>query len=325
MDFRRIIGAAAALLLGVQLTGCSGSLPQDDGKLQVVCTLYPAYDWAREITRGHEDTTELRYLLDNGIDMHNYQPSAQDMVRIADCDVLIYVGGESERWMEAALKEKSNPGRQVICLLDSMGDAAVEEELAEGMQPEEEEEEEEEEGPEYDEHVWLSLRSAGVLVPQISEALCMADPEHAQDYRDNAQAYGDALAALDAEYAKAVAGAQERTVLFADRFPFRYLTQDYGLTYYAAFPGCSAESEASFETVSFLSEKVDALGLPAVFTIENSDGSVARAVLDNSQHPDLPVLTLDSMQSVSRAQIESDVTYYDVMTQNLEVLRQGLR
>ena len=319
MWLRRIMAAAAAAVLGIQMSGCT-AVPEDD-RLQIVCTLYPAYDWAKVLTQGHEEEVQITYLLDKGLDMHNYQPSAQDMVRIADCDVLIYTGGESERWMDDALREGSSSGRQVVCLLDCMGTLARTEELAEGMQAEEEEEEE----GALDEHVWLSLRNAGVLVPEICEALCLADPGNAGDYRENAGIYTQQLAELDAGYAQAVAQAGERTILFADRFPFRYMTEDYGLTYYAAFPGCSAESEASFETISFLSDKVDTLGLPAVFILENSDGAVARAVLDNSQHPDLPVLALNSMQSVSADDIAGGMSYLSVMEQNLATLRQGLR
>ncbi|MBO4787527.1 MAG: zinc ABC transporter substrate-binding protein, partial [Lachnospiraceae bacterium] len=178
---------------------------------------------------------------------------------------------------------------------------------------------------EYDEHVWLSLRNASALVKHIAESLKKIDSSHADVYTANASAYTDKLKALDAEYQKAVDGSTVRTLLFGDRFPFRYLADDYGLTYYAAFVGCSAESEASFETITFLSKKVDELGLPAVLTIEGANHKIAETVVRNTQNGGQKILSLDSMQSVTAKDVKDGASYLAIMEKNLEVLKEALK
>ncbi|HOG02314.1 MAG TPA: metal ABC transporter substrate-binding protein, partial [Clostridia bacterium] len=239
------------------------------------------------------------------------------------CDLFIYVGGESDAWVDDALKEAVNKNMIVLNLMDILGERAKAEETVEGMQAEEEEGEAGEE-PEYDEHVWLSLRNASVFCDAIAGALATLDPGNAETYRANCEAYIEKLGALDAGYESAVQNAKLKTVLFADRFPFRYLADDYGLTYYAAFVGCSAETEASFETVVFLAGKADELGLPAVLVIENSDGKIAKAIASNISNPDIPILTMDSMQSVTSADAAGGKTYLGIMQGNLETLRRAL-
>ena len=310
----------AALLLGLGACG-AGTASREDGSLRVVATIFPLYDWARTVA-GDDPHADVQLLVKNGVDLHSFQPTTADMLAIKNCDLFIYVGGESDGWVDDALKEAVNPDMRVINLLDALGGAVKEEEAVEGMEAEEEEEEEE--GPEYDEHVWLSLRNAQTLCGQIADALSALDPDHADAYAENLQAYDAELAALDAAYADAVAAAPLDTVLFGDRFPFRYLTEDYGLDYYAAFSGCSAETEASFETVAFLAEKLRELDLPAVLIIEGSDGKLARTVIDGSGRGDLPVLALNSMQGVSASEIEAGQTYLGAMENNLAVLKQAL-
>ena len=224
----------------------------------------------------------------------------------------------------------ANPDLVVIDLLDALGDAVKEEEVVEGMEAEHDhdhedhEEDHEEEGPEYDEHVWLSLKNAQTLCRAIAGGLAEADGDNADRYEQNAEAYCDKLKALDEDYAKAVQDGTAKTLLFADRFPFRYLADDYGLNYYAAFTGCSAESEASFETIVFLAGKVDELGLGTILQIESADGSIARTVVENTKTKDQQILTLDSLQSVTASEVEAGTTYLSVMESNLEVLRQAL-
>ena len=259
-------------------------------------------------------------LLGNGADLHSYQPTADDIITIASCDVFIYVGGTSDTWVDDALQEAVNPDMIVVDLMDVLGDQAKEEEIVEGMQGEAEEAEE---GPEYDEHVWLSLKNAEKLVTAIRDAISEADAENAETYRANAAAYCEKLAELDAQYAEAVSAAAQDTILVPDRFPLRYLTDDYDLNYYAAFVGCSAETEASFETLVFLSEKLDELGLPAVIVTESSDQKLARTVIEQGQ-TDAEILVLDSMQSVTDADAAAGATYLGIMEQNLGVLRQAL-
>lgn len=317
-----ILILSAAMLLGL-LAGCSAPSAAG-GKLSVVTTIFPEYDWVMNVLGDKADGADVTMLLDNGADLHSYQPTADDIITISTCDVFIYVGGESDAWVDDALQEAVNPDMVVLDLMDVLGDAAKEEEVVEGMQAEEEEDEaDEDEGPEYDEHVWLSLKNAAVLVDAIADAIAKADADSADAYRANAEAYCDQLAALDADYAEAVAAGTQDTILVPDRFPFRYLADDYGLQYYAAFVGCSAETEASFETLVFLSEKLDALHLPAVIVTESSDQKLAKTVIAQGES-DAEILVLDSMQSVTSQDVDAGTTYLSIMEQNLTVLQQAL-
>ncbi|MGN1015143.1 MAG: metal ABC transporter substrate-binding protein, partial [Butyricicoccus sp.] len=261
------------------------------------------------------------------VDLHSYQPTAEDMLAISNCDVFLYVGGESDAWVEDALQESGNPDRIAVNLLDVLGDAAKQEEVVEGMKAEEEsnDEEGEEEEPEYDEHVWLSLNNAQVLTSAIADALGQADPDHAELYQSNAADYQEQLAALEEQYQDAVDSASQKTILFGDRFPFRYLADDYGLDYYAAFVGCSAETEASFETITFLANKVDELGLNSILTIENSDQKLAQTILQNTKDKNQQILTLNSLQSITSDDVDSGATYLSLMEDNLDVLKQALQ
>ena len=313
---------AAALAAGC-LSACGGIEPADGGRLSIVATIFPEYDWVMNILGSNPADDEVTMLLDTGVDLHSYQPTAADILKISNCDLLIYVGGESDGWVKAALEKATNKDMVVIDLLTVLGGAVKEEELVEGMQGEEEEGEEDE--PEYDEHVWLSLKNAAVLTKSISEALQKLDPENAAVYESNTSAYIGKLEALDAAYAKAVAEAPIKTLLFGDRFPFRYLTDDYGLSYYAAFVGCSAETEASFETVTFLAGKADELDLHAVMTIEGTDHRIAETIIENTKAKDLVILTLDSMQATTAKDAANGTTYLSVMEKNLSVLKDALK
>lgn len=321
----KFAAAVTAAVLSCSFTGCSqGRLSSAPEKIDVICTTFSEYDWTSQIV-GDSKNAEITYLLGTGVDLHNYQPSAEDIMKISDCDMFVYVGGESDKWVDDALSEARNKDMQVVKLLDSIGDFAKEEEIKEGMEAEKEEEEEgEEEGPEYDEHVWLSLRNAEICCDDICNALCKLDSSGAEGYKANLAAYNAELDALDSEYTDMANNAKVKTIVFGDRFPFRYLVDDYGIDYYAAFVGCSAETEASFETIVGLSNKIDELGIDTVFTIENSDPSIAQAVIDNSQNKDRSIETLNSIQSVTADTVSSGVTYISIMRQNLETLRKVL-
>ncbi len=325
---RKIIyGLLSALFLVVSLCGCAGAnSAASEGKLSIVTTIFPEYDWVREILGSNPKGAEVTLLLDDGVDLHSFQPTADDIVKISSCDVFVYVGGESDEWVDDALKEATNKDMIVINLLDVLGDGAKEEEIIEGMEAEEEEEgaEGEEEEIEYDEHVWLSLNNAKILVERIAKAIESADKDNAATYEANAKEYISKLDDLDGKYREAVSGASCNTLLFGDRFPFRYLVDDYGLNYYAAFVGCSAETEASFETVAFLAGKVDELSLKNIMTIEKSDGKIASTIRDNTTSKDQQVLALDSMQSTTMEDIQNGSTYLGVMENNLEVLKKAL-
>ncbi len=294
-------------------------------KVKIVTTIFPEYDWVRQIAGDKVSDMDITMLLDNGVDMHSYQPAADDIMNISDCDLFIYVGGESDEWVNDALKEAVNKDMQVIDLLDVLGEQVKIEELVEGMQDAEHEEEEEHEEKEYDEHVWLSLKNAETLCDAIAEALGNADPDNKAVYDTNKAAYIDQLVSLDNQYREVVDQASMKTLLFGDRFPFRYMVDDYGLSYYAAFAGCSAESEASFETISFLAKKIDELGLKYVMTIEKSDQKIAKTIIENTQNKDQSILTLDSMQSTTSADVANGMTYLSIMEGNLNILKEALQ
>ena len=319
---------ALFMLVGA-LAGCGkqNDTNQTD-KLSIVTTIFPEYDWVREILGEKADNAEITMLLDNGVDLHSYQPTADDIVKISDCDLFIYVGGESDEWVEDALRNAANGNMKVINLLEVLGDSVKTEEIVEGMQEEEHEHEDAEEHEheeEADEHVWLSLKNAKMLVRVISKALQELDPDNKDIYAANADAYVKKLSALDAEYQTAVDAASNKTILFGDRFPFRYLVDDYGLRYYAAFVGCSAETEAGFETISFLAKRVDEWKLPCVLTIEGAQHKIAETIVRNTTAKNQRVLTMDSMQSTTSKDVKNGTTYLSVMEKNLSVLKEALR
>lgn len=302
-----------------------GTQTNNAQQIKVVTTIFPEYDWAKEIAGDEASNMDITMLLDNGVDLHSYQPAADDIMEISDCDLFIYVGGESDAWVEDALKEAVNENMKVINLLDVLGSSVKEEEVVEGMETEEEISEEAGGETEYDEHVWLSLRNAKILCKAIADELAEIDTENADIYQENEKAYADKLDALDEKYQEAVEAASQRTLLFGDRFPFRYMADDYGLSYYAAFVGCSAETEASFETITFLAGKTDELGLKNIMTIEKSDQKIAKTIIENTKEKNQGILTLDSMQSTTSDDVKKGTTYFSVMENNLNVLREVLQ
>lgn len=498
-----VLTMVVGLLAGCGKKNAAETGESDSNKLSVVTTIFPEYDWVKEILGDKAESTDLTMLLDNGVDLHSYQPTADDIVKISDCDLFIYVGGESDKWVDDALKEATNKDMKVIDLLEVLGDSVKTEETVEGMQETEHAHDHSKEvstfedhevqdrslsdwagswqsaypfaldgtlddafaamaeegemtadeyktyyqngyktditnidiegdhiaftyedgkkvgsdykyigyyiqnwstgtkaamyrfeavdrtsgapicvefndhmiesaapehfhirmsnesfdaivdpekswptffpadmtgedlcehmeghghdhGEEKDEHVWLSLKNAKTLVGAISDALQELDPDNKGIYAANAAAYIEKLSALDGAYQSAVDGAARKTVLFGDRFPFRYLVDDYGLSYYAAFAGCSAESEASFETVSFLAKKVDELKLPCVLTIEGKNHKIAETIVENTAEKNQKILTMDSMQSTTSEDVANGTTYLSVMEQNLSMLKEAL-
>ncbi len=314
-------------LIAFGLSGCGSTdntkASANDNSINIVATIFPAYDWTKNILGENPSNINLTLLLDNGVDLHSYQPSVQDIQKISTCDLFIYVGGESDEWIEDVLSTAENKDMKVVCLMDVLGVGAKSEETVEGMQAEEEDETEEEEA-EYDEHVWLSLKNAKVFTNEITDRLAAIDPDNSEIYKKNATDYINKLNELDKSYETAVSSAGKKVLLFGDRFPFRYLTEDYGLNYYAAFLGCSAETEASFETITFLSGKVDELSLNAVLTIDGSDQKIAKTIIDNTSAKDQNLLVLDSMQSTTKEDIASGATYISIMENNLSVLEEAL-
>lgn len=336
----RIFGLVMASVLTVSaFCGCGASrmaadsdqkgesVPQNAANAaaySIVCTTFPQYDWIRNIIGDDSDKFQLTMLLDQGTDLHSYQPTAEDIAKIADADMFVYVGGESDGWVESALKEATNKDMKVVNMLDALETAVKVEEVVPGMQAEEGEETEEGEGPENDEHVWLSLRNAVTLTDALSENIQEIDPANKEDYVENAGKYVDELNDLDGRYELTVSKGKRQAILFGDIFPFRYMADDYGLTYYAAFVGCSAESEASFETITFLAQKVDELKLPVILTIEGADQSIAESIKKTTDSKNQEILTMNSMQSVTAKAVADGETYLNVMEDNLNVLSQAL-
>ena len=297
-------------------------------KKSIVCVTFPGYDWVLNVLGGNASKFDVSLLQDNGTDLHSYQPSVKDLAKVSNCDMLVYVGGESDEWVEKAVSNARNKNMVVVNMMEVLGDKVKEEEIVEGMQAEDEHDHDghdhEEEEVECDEHVWLSLRNAAVLTGVLSEKIQALDPANAAVYKSNASAYAKKLSALDEKASKIAASAAKKTVLFGDRYPFRYFTDDYGLEYFAAFVGCSAESEASFETVVFLSKKVDEIGLNAVLTIEKSDKKIAKTVVSNTKYKNQKILEMDSLQSITKKEIKAGRNYLSAMEKNIEVLKTAL-
>ncbi|WP_407446389.1 metal ABC transporter substrate-binding protein [Fibrobacter sp.] len=341
----------AFLAVTLLLSAC-GTKSETEGaakKISVIAVTYPQYDWFKNVLGGHADAVDLKLLIKNGADLHSYQPSAQDIAAIAGADMVVYVGGESDEWIEKALAATPKANRVKVNLMEALGDRVKEEEVVEGMQGETKDERrktkeiaeenhehakatsehhhhDEEEEVENDEHIWLSLKNAEILVKALAESIAKLDTAHAAEYHMNAALYIAKISALDAQYRATMENATLKTILFGDRFPFRYLVDDYGIKYYAAFVGCSAESEASFETITFLAGKMDSLALPAIFTIDGSDGKIARAILDASKNSkNAEVLMLNSMQSVKDEQTKAGADYLSIMRDNLEVLKKAIK
>ncbi len=306
------IMVCAIVFLGL-FCGC-GTGEKTEKKLSVIATIFPEYDWVKNIVGEKEKDIDLTLLLDSGVDLHSFQPTANDIIKISKCDLFIYVGGESDDWAKDAIKQSANKNMQVVNLMNVLKNEKKEEETVEGMQGEDEEE------VEYDEHVWLSVKNAEKCCEAIKNSLCKLDNKNKETYQTNFENYSKELKNLDNEFAKAVENSKRKTLLFGDRFPFRYLTEDYSLKYYAAFIGCSAESEASFETISFLAKKVDELKLPYVVALDGSDKKIAKTIIENTKEKSQQIVTLNSMQST----VEKSDSYIAIMQKNLNSLKKIL-
>ena len=306
-----------ALLAGCTKTAPTVNSNKNEGAIKVVTTIFPVYDWVKNIGGNKVDVS---FLINEGTDMHNYQPSAKDILEISSADMFIYVGGESDDWVEDTLSSADNKNLETINLLSALNGIVKEEEMIEGM---EEMEEESKEEMEYDEHVWLSLKNADLACNYITTKLSNMSPENATYFQENYNIYKDDLDSLNKEFIQAVKNANTNTLIFADRFPFRYFADDYDLNYYAAFAGCSAETEASFKTVSFLAEKVDELDLHYIYKIDGTNSNIAETVAKTSaNNPE--ILSVNSMQSTTQADVSNGANYLKIMMDNLEVFKKGL-
>lgn len=321
---------------GKKVTTENASANTDTKKIKIVTTIYPEYDWVNNIIKGKEEKFDVSILMTSGIDLHNFQPTAKDILDIGTADLFIYVGGESDKWADGAIRQAVNKDLKAINLMELLKDKVKVEELKEGMEEDEHhhdeeegeehdgEEEHHEEEIEYDEHVWLSLENAMIVCADLKNEITSLDSENASVYENNLTAYLAELKNLNEEYKVVVNGAKRKLLLFGDRFPFRYMFDDYGLNYYAAFKGCAAETEASFKTIKFLADKLGEENLPYVMKIERSEDKIARAIIENSSKKDAKIETMYSIQAVSSDDIKKGETYFSYMKKNLEVLKKVL-
>ena len=303
------------LILSAVLGSCTddrADMP-DDGRIRIVTTIFPLYDFTREITG---DKASVRMLLPPASESHSFEPSPQDIIEIQNCDIFIYVGGESDSWVKDILESAETSEMKIIAVIECT--EAAEEELLEGMQQEEDSGEE----AEYDEHIWTSPENAALIVQYISDAVCAADSENESIYRQNTYEYLKKLSILDAQFQKLSENAVRRVLVFGDRFPFRYFADAYGFECYAAFPGCSTESEPSASTLRFLIDKVKTEKIPVIFHIELSNKKIAGTI---SEETGAKVLLLHSCHNISKEDFEAGRSYIELMTENLNSLREAVQ
>lgn len=316
MIFKRITAALTALLAVLcTLCGCVPDKKSGD-KPVIVTTVFPIYDWVKNVL-GSSGTFDVVTLLDGGVDMHSFTPGAKDVLEITESSLFIYIGGESDGWTDDVFGANSSESVR-LSLMDCLEPCLLEEEKKEGMQDGDKAEE-----TSADEHVWLSLRLAQQACDAICREICSLDEDNRELYTENCRKYKESLAALDGLYTAAVKENGIHTLIVCDRFPFLYLAKDYGIDYYAAFSGCSAESEAGFETIRFLASAADKLGVHTLFVTESSDGRIAQTVKNSMECKTVQTAVLDSMQSVTREQIENGSTYLGIMEKNLGTLKKA--
>lgn len=307
------------IIASAGLCACGSTEATNDG-LQIVCTVFPYYDWVKNLTKN-VDNMNITLLLDSGVDLHSYQPSAKDIVTISSADIFIYTDGTSDKWVADVLKTSQNEHAVTLPLMSNLPEESLF--CVEAIGGEEHHHEEgEEHNHAADEHIWLSLKNAMKLCEIIKNVLCDLDPDNKDTYTANFTEYYTQLENLDNAYSQTFSGCPKDTVVFADRFPFIYLVNDYSLSYHAAFSGCSAESEASFETVKRLADEIDTLGLSHILITETSDGSVAKTVKDSTRDKNQEILVLNALQSVTKENISD--SYIEVMTENLAILKKAL-
>lgn len=292
------------VLLLVPLFALFGCKRENSEEIKIVCTIFPQYDWTKNLIAGNGEIS-LTLLQDSGTDLHSFQPSAADKLKVLSCDLLVYVGGESDRWVEEMLADPSkNPDMKTVKLLEAASPLPAEEQDGQA-----------------DEHIFLSLKRAHTIIEAIERELKTLDAEHGALYDKNLKEYLEKIDKLEREYAQSAESPLRRVLLFADRFPFRYLADDYNLTCFSAFSGCSAEAEASFTVIKSLAETIDEYALPYVLVLEGSDKKLAERIISSTESKDQTIYFLDSLQSVTKKRIEDGESYLSLMRENLETLR----
>lgn len=305
---KRIIALIISVLISTTLiTGCT-TQQTDDGKIDIVSTIFPQYDFAREIAG---DKANLKMLIQPGGDSHSYEPTPQDIISIQEADVFLYIGGKNDAWVDDILNSIDTTDIQIVKLIDCVELTCADEG----------EINEDEHNHEYDEHIWTSPLNAQKMVREISTAICNADPENADTYNANTTIYLNKLLDLDNSFKDVVKNSKRTELVFGDRFPLIYFTKDYGLKYYSAFPGCSAESEPSASTIANLTDIVKKKNIPVVLKIELSNSSVADTIASETS---TEVLTFYSCHNLSKTQFDDGESYISMMTENVQTLKTAL-
>ena len=309
----------AAGIAAAAVTGCGVKQEEpDDGKLKIVTTIFPQYDFVRAIAGG-TGAVNVRMLLSPGEEVHSYEPTPLDIKEIQNCDLFIYVGAENDVWVDRILENMGDKRPETLRLVDLT--ETVAEESVEGMMEEKGHDHEESREEEADEHVWTSPVKAAEITEAIAQKMAELDPVNADDYLANARDYEAKILDLDAQFSKIAENAERKILVFGDRFPIRYFAEGYGLDYFAAFPGCSSESEPSASTLAFLIDKVREEEIPVVFSIEFSHGNIARAICESTGAVQR---TYNSCHNVTKEQMENGATYVSLMSENLEAVREAL-
>lgn len=289
-------------------TACGNENAEDNSRLKIVATLFPQYDFAKQITG---DNAEVTLLLTPGSESHTYEPTPKDVSKIQQADIFLYIGGESEVWVDEVLESAQNKNLKTVRLMDYINP----------IEESHEDDEHDHDETEYDEHIFTSLRNSQVLLDEICNAVCEEDKENEETYQKNADAYSEKISELDTKFTDMIDNAQRKTVVFGDRFPFAYFAKDYGLDCHAAFSGCSSETEASSATISSLIDIVKKDNVPTVFYIEFSSQSIASKIADASG---VKTALLHSCHNISKEDFENGTTYVDLMTQNYQNLSEAL-
>lgn len=326
---KRILCVLLALIFLLSLFSCNEK-NENDGKIKILCTLFPQYDWLRNITKGSENV-ELSLLIANGSDPHSYQPTAKDIMDISNCDIIVYVGGDSDAWVEKAIERSKNTelSKVVLSSLEGVTLRNISASSHSHSHDHDHEHAHDHEGHSHssvDEHLYLSLHNAIASVESITKILCEEDLANAELYKSNAKAYINELSALDSDFLEALdsADVDEPFMLFADRFPFVYLLSDYGVSYSAAFEGCTTDVDASFDTILRLIKEADAHNVSYIAVTESSNKAIARTVASSTKTKSQEIITLNSMQAVTKSQIEDGASYLSTMSQNLAIVKKAI-
>ena len=288
----------------------------ESGKLKIVTTIFAPYDFSRQIAG---DNAEITMLLPPASETHTFEPTPQDIINIQNCDVFIYIGGESDSWIEDVLKDIDTSKIKVIPLMKEVD--LLEEEMVEGMQEEEYEHEEEHHEEEYDEHIWTSPKNSIKIVEKLQQTFIEVDEKNKEYYKKSGDSYKKELEELDAKFQSAVENGKRKTIVFGDRFPLRYFVEQYGLDYYAAFPGCAEDTEPSASTIAFLIDKVREEEIPVVFHLELSNEKMTDTICESTS---AKKVLFHSCHNISKEDFENGTTYIELMEKNVKVLEEAL-